>query len=678
MPRASSFLRVFGAGHRPGLMRMACAAVTTLLGTSPCCTALAAPSPVIAMAPGAHVDGLYCMGASTMQPLVSAWARTFAVRQPGAQIRVADNTRFSAAGVAAMIAGRVDCVTFAREPFPAESAALRTAKSGTPLLVPVAAGSYATPHGTFAIAVYVNRANPLRGLTMAQLAALFSGSIDGHRLQRWGQLGLHGRWTAQPIHLYGMIPRRNSGNPPGIVNFLDRRVLHGNPWRADLHVQIDAPELSTLSAIVQQVSRDPNGVGYSGFGYAAPGVHAVAIATAKGGPYITGNPVNVASARYLLSRQIYLGLSRTDHGNLSAQTCAFLSFVLGADGQRLVARDSMHFEPLSAQQLRVARGYFQQGGCHPVQPSQAHPASQRPGVAYLEPDGAMRVVGYNDMRGMLEALDRRFEVTHPGRRFDLVLKGTRTAPAALAAGTSLFAPMGAEFSASELADYRNATGSSPVKFRVAHAALDPSARSSPLAIYVHRDNPLAVISLQQLRAIFATPQRIHRWSQLGLTGAWAARQIHPCGLAPATALGTWFTRRVLAGEPYAPDYLGLPESALALHQAATDTDALCVADLNQVNDAVRVVAITLPGSGASSGSPADIVSGRYPLDRYLYVYTRSENDPRTDALLCQYLQLLWSTDGQAIISASAPHYLPLSRAERAIEKRGLKQFHCGF
>ncbi|MEO8811063.1 MAG: substrate-binding domain-containing protein [Rhodanobacter sp.] len=279
---------------------------------------------------------------------------------------------------------------------------------------------------------------------------------------------------------------------------------------------------------------------------------------------------------------------------------------------------------------------------------------------------------------MLEALNRRFEINHPGIHFDLVLKGTRTAPAALADGSSLFAPMGAEFSASELAAYEHATGARPLKFRVAHAALDPRARSSPLAIYVHRDNPLAVISLRQLRHIFASPRSIQRWSQLGLKGEWATRPIHPCGLAASTALGTYFTKRVLAGKPYAPGYLGLPESALAVHQAAADADALCVGDLNQVNDAVRVVAIALPGRGTSSGSYDDIVSGRYPLDRTLYIYTRSDHDLRTDALLCKYLPLLWSADGQAILAAAAPHYLPLSRAERASERGRLKQLHCGF
>ncbi|MEO6799078.1 MAG: substrate-binding domain-containing protein [Rhodanobacter sp.] len=617
------------------------------------------------------------MGASTMQPLVAAWAKAFSVRQPDVRIRIAQTTHFSAAGVAAMLAGHVDCVTFAREPFPAESAALHLTKNGTPILVPVAGGSYATPHGTFAIAVYVNRANPLRGFTMTQLAALFSGRVGGKPLKEWGQLGVRGHWATHPIHLYGMTPRRDSGNPPGIVNFLDGHVLHGTDWRADLRVQADTPGLSALTAIVRHVRDDPDGAGYSGFAYATAGVRALALASSKGEPYVAGNPATIASARYPLARQIYLGLSRTNRGRLAPQTCAFLAFVLGADGQQLVARDSMHFESLSLKQLRAARQQLQQGGCNLSESPPMNPAISPLAANYREPDGAIRVVGYNDMRWMLEALDRQFEIAHPGIRFDLVLKGTRTAPGALAAGTSLFAPMGAEFSASELAAYEHATGARPVKFRVAHAALDPHARSSPLAVYVHQGNPLAVISLRQLHAIFAAPGRIHRWSQLGLTGEWATQPIHPCGLAPPTALGTFFARRVLKGQQYASDYLGLPESVLALRQAAADADALCVGDLNQVNDSVRVVAISLAGGrGASSGSRDDIVSGRYPLDRYLYIYVRPDNDPRADTLLCDYLHLVWSPAGQSIISASMPHYLPLSNSERLTEQQQLEQLHC--
>lgn len=144
------------------------------------------------------------------------------------------------------------------------------------------------------------------------------------------------------------------------------------------------------------------------------------------------------------------------------------------------------------------------------------------------------------MRWMFEALDRQLESTHPGIRFDLVLKGTRTAPAALTEGSSLFAPMGAESTDRALAQYQQRVGTSPLKFRVAHTALDPRARSSPPAIYVNPANPLAVISMRQLRGIFAAPQQqLLESAQLGLSGAWAHWRIEPCGLAQDTTLGVF-------------------------------------------------------------------------------------------------------------------------------------------
>ena len=101
-------------------------------------------------------------------------------------------------------------------------------------------------------------------------------------------------------------------------------------------------------------------------------------------------------------------------------------------------------------------------------------------AAYLTPDGAVKVVGYNDMREMLEAMTPIFTKVHPGIRFEWDLKGTRFAPAALAAGVSAFAPMGAEFTPSQLADFRRVTGEEPLAVRVAHASVDLRALSGPL------------------------------------------------------------------------------------------------------------------------------------------------------------------------------------------------------
>lgn len=626
----------------------------------------AVPPPVQPIAAGE----LRCVGASTMQSLVAAWAQAFAARRPGAPIAIPNGTRYSAAGVAAVVAGQANCITFAREPFAAEQAALRKATGQAAVIVPVAGGSYATPHGTFALAIYVNRGNPLRGLSGGQLAAVFAQGAPSPT--RWGQLGLKGAWAQRPIHVYGMTPRRASGNPPGIVNFLDRQLLHGQPWRRDLRIQRDADGRSALAAIVRQVGADPDGIGYSGFGYATAAVRAVPLSTGAGAPLHAGTPAAVATGRYLLGRTIYLGFPASTRGGLSPTDCRFLSFILGADGQRLIAQDAMHFNPLAPVQVRAARAVLAGRG----QCASADDPPPRP--AYVEADGAIRIVGYNDMRWMLEALDRTFVRSHPGIRFDLLLKGTRTAPAALADGSSLFAPMGAEFTDQALRRYRQRVGADPLRFRVAHAALDPRARSSPLAIYVNPANPLRAISMPQLRAIFAAPGRLATGAQLGLGGAWAHWRIRPCGLAADTALGVFMRRHHFGGARYADDYRGFRESAAVLRQVAADPAALCFADLNQASPAVRALGLRMPaGAGVSRGSRQDIVSGRYPLDRHLYVYLRAPAAGGGDLLACAYLGLMLSAPGQRIIAAAAPGYLPLSEAERASERRRLRLAGCG-
>jgi phosphate transport system substrate-binding protein len=116
------------------------------------------------------------------------------------------------------------------------------------------------------------------------------------------------------------------------------------------------------------------------------------------------------------------------------------------------------------------------------------------GAPYLAPDGAITVVGYNDMRSMLEAIDRLFQASHPEFRFHLVPKGTKTAAPALCRGLSAFAPMGAEFTDGDLVSFRAVVGSDPVLFRVAHDSITPLALSSPQGIFVNRANPLDVLT----------------------------------------------------------------------------------------------------------------------------------------------------------------------------------------
>ena len=181
-------------------------------------------------------------------------------------------------------------------------------------------------------------------------------------------------------------------------------------------------------------------------------------------------------------------------------------------------------------------------------------------ASYVLPDGAIAVVGYNDMAEMLRALGSRFGELHPGFRFAWNLPGTKAAPAALADGRAAFAPMGAPMTPPQLADYQKITHAPPLVFPIAHASLSPRALSGPLAVFVHRDNPLTSLTLTELAAIFS--------------GADAGRGLRPCGVELDAALGLFFRERVLGDRAWAKDFVGVPQSAEVVRRVGEDPGAI--------------------------------------------------------------------------------------------------------
>ncbi len=241
------------------------------------------------------------------------------------------------------------------------------------------------------------------------------------------------------------------------------------------------------------------------------------------------------------------------------------------------------------------------------------PASER----YVGADGAIAVVGYNDMRDMLEALLPLFAAAHPDIRIGLDLPGTRFAPAALARGESAFAPMGAEFTPTQLAEYRATVGADPLEFRVAHASLDPRALSGPLAVFVHRDNPLASVTVDQLRRIYTG--ETSRWGELGLGGAWAERAVHSYGVERGTPLALSFQRNAMEGAAFGERMTGFPQSSDVVQKVASDPAAIGFAAAMRAMLSPRPLPAGLcPGSAVAGGArvPAlDAVARRPGGDR---------------------------------------------------------------
>ncbi len=303
--------------------------------------------------------------------------------------------------------------------------------------------------------------------------------------------------------------------------------------------------------------------------------------------------------------------------------------------------------------------------CQPYQPRPVVVLAEAP---YRLPDGRVRVVGYNDMAEMLGALGTAFTARQPEIRFVFTLEGTRTAPPALIDGTSAFAPMGAEFTHEDLTRYRARWGAEPVPLRIAHDSVDPRARSSPIGIFVNSANPLARITLSQVRGVLSG--RITRWNQLGL--AKPPGSIHPTGLAADRALGLYMRNRLLGGGNFAPGYAGFNQSRAAIAAIASDPQALGFADLSHASKGVRALALAERHDGPwHSGSAADVAGGTYPLDRHLLIYA-PHNALATAATISRaFLDFALSCEGQAIVAQGTLGYAPLDPESLAGERSKL-------
>jgi phosphate transport system substrate-binding protein len=179
-----------------------------------------------------------------------------------------------------------------------------------------------------ALAVFVHKDNPIKGLSIEQIDSLFSAThkCGGNDIKRWGEVGLEGGWSARDIQLYG----RNSVS--GTYGYFKKKALCKGDFKANVNEQPGS------ASVVQSVSQSLNAIGYSGIGYKTAGVKAVAISK-KGTKYIEATAANAASGTYPLSRYLYVYVNKHPNKDLSPMDREFLKFALSKQGQQIVEKD---------------------------------------------------------------------------------------------------------------------------------------------------------------------------------------------------------------------------------------------------------------------------------------------------------------------------------------------------
>ncbi len=277
--------------------------------------------------PVSGVSGnLSSVGSDTLANLMTLWAEEFKRLYPNVNIQI--QAAGSSTAPPALTEGTSNIGPMSRKMKDKERDAFEKKYGYKPTAVPVAID---------ALAVYVNKDNPIKGLSFPQVDAIFSSTRKcgyPEDITTWGQVGLTGAWADRPIQLYG----RNSVS--GTYGYFKKKALCKGDYKNTVNEQPGS------ASVVQSVTSSINGIGYSGIGYKTSGVRAVPLTKKPGGEFVPATPDNAVSGKYPLARFLYIYVNKQPNKPLPPLEAEFLKMVLSKVGQNIVIKDG--YIPLPA------------------------------------------------------------------------------------------------------------------------------------------------------------------------------------------------------------------------------------------------------------------------------------------------------------------------------------------
>lgn len=266
---------------------------------------------------------LSSVGSDTLANLMTLWAEEFKRQYPNVNIQI--QAAGSSTAPPALTEGTSNLGPMSRKMKDKELEAFEKKHGYKPTPIAVAID---------ALAVYVHKDNPIEGLTIPQVDAIFSSTRKcgaDNDISDWSELGLDGLGD---IQLYG----RNSVS--GTYGYYKKKALCKGDFKNTVNEQPGS------ASVVQSVSLSKNGIGYSGIGYVTSGVKAVPLAKKPGKPFVAASPENAINKTYPLGRQLIVYVNKHPNKPLAPIELEFLKMVLSKVGQEVVVKDG--YIPLPA------------------------------------------------------------------------------------------------------------------------------------------------------------------------------------------------------------------------------------------------------------------------------------------------------------------------------------------
>ena len=268
---------------------------------------------------------LSSVGSDTLANLMTLWAEQFNREYPNVNIQI--QAAGSSTAPPALTEGTSNLGPMSREMKDDELEAFEDKYGYKPTAIPVAID---------ALAVLVNKDNPIKGLTAEQVDAIFSSTnkCGGDKsIETWGDAGV-AAWGAKSLQLYG----RNSVS--GTYGYFKEHALCKGDFKSNVNEQPGS------ASVVQSVTSSVNGIGYSGMGYSTSGIKMVPLAKKGTQNFVDATPENAVAGTYPLTRYLYVYVNKKPNQPLAPLDNEFIKMVLSKTGQQVVIKDG--YIPLPA------------------------------------------------------------------------------------------------------------------------------------------------------------------------------------------------------------------------------------------------------------------------------------------------------------------------------------------
>jgi phosphate transport system substrate-binding protein len=272
--------------------------------------------------------------------------------------------------------------------------------------------------------------------------------------------------------------------------------------------------------------------------------------------------------------------------------------------------------------------------------------------------GKLASIGSDTLNNLMTFWGEDFKKMYPAVTVEIEGKGSSTAPPALISGTAQIGPMSRKMKAEEVDAFEKKYGYKP---RLVAVAIDA------LAVYVHKDNPIQSLTLQQVDAIFSSTRKrggqdISNWGQLGLTGEWAKKPISLYGRNSASGTYGFFKELSMKNGDYKGSVKEQPGSASVVQGVENELGGVGYSGIGYKTSGVRAVPIA-DRAGPIEATQPNAETFTYPISRYLYIYINVNPSSGPDPLVREFVRFILSKNGQDDTVKDGYYPLPAKKAE---------------